>query len=169
MVHLCFGKCGTILDIFWRSDYLSILVLLPKFLVGWTWRIRRLHLCRGVRPPTILTIEFFDMTLSHLIVSLVLQLWPKWCTRWMSLHPSLHWPRMVVLFRVPSMGKIELFKLLLNITIDDKVTCSRGVMVKVMDCGVVISEFEFLARNYVHFQSNTHGKGTNPFILQAMG
>ena len=42
----------------------------------------------------------------------------------------------------------------------------RGAMVKTMDCGIVISEFE---RYYLHFQVNTLGKGMNPLILPAMG
>ena len=40
--------------------------------------------------------------------------------------------------------------------------CHRGVMVKAMDCGIVVSEF-------VHFRTNTLGKGMNPLILPAMG
>ena len=45
----------------------------------------------------------------------------------------------------------------------------RGVMVKVMDCGIVVSEFELQSRYYVHFRANTLGKGMNPLILPAMG
>ena len=40
--------------------------------------------------------------------------------------------------------------------------CPSGVMVKALDCGIVISEFELLYRNYVHFRINT-------LILPAMG
>ena len=47
--------------------------------------------------------------------------------------------------------------------------CSRGVMVKAMDCGIVVSEFVFQSRYYVHFRANTLGKGMNPLILPAMG
>ena len=47
--------------------------------------------------------------------------------------------------------------------------CPRGVMVKVMDCGIVISEFELQSRYYVHFRTNTLGKGMNPLILPAIG
>ena len=47
--------------------------------------------------------------------------------------------------------------------------CPHGVMVKAMDCGIVVSEFEFQSRYYVHFQANTLGKGMNPLILPAMG
>ena len=42
-------------------------------------------------------------------------------------------------------------------------------MVKAMDCGIVISEFELQSRYYVHFQANTLGKGMNLHILPAMG
>ena len=45
----------------------------------------------------------------------------------------------------------------------------RGVMVKAMDCGIVVSEFELEFHYYVPFQSNTVGKGMNPLILPAMG
>ena len=47
--------------------------------------------------------------------------------------------------------------------------CPRGEMVKAMDCRMVVSEFVLQSRNYVHFRANTHGKGTNPLILPAMG
>ena len=42
-------------------------------------------------------------------------------------------------------------------------------MVKAMDCGIGVSEFEFQLHYYVHFQTNTLGKGMNPLILPAMG
>ena len=44
--------------------------------------------------------------------------------------------------------------------------CPRGVMVKVMDCGIVVREFVLQSRYYVHFRANTLGKGMN---LPAMG
>ena len=44
--------------------------------------------------------------------------------------------------------------------------CHRGVMVKAMDCGIVFSEFELLSRYYVHFRTNTLGKGTDPLSSQ---
>ena len=47
--------------------------------------------------------------------------------------------------------------------------CPHGVMVKVMDCGIVVSELVFQSRYYVHFWTNTLGKGMNPLILPAMG
>ena len=47
--------------------------------------------------------------------------------------------------------------------------CPRSVMVKVMDCGIVVSEFVLQSRHYVHLRAHTLRKGMNPFILLAMG
>ena len=47
--------------------------------------------------------------------------------------------------------------------------CSCGVMVKTMDCGIVVNEFVFQSRYYVHFRANTLGNGMNPLILLGMG
>ena len=47
--------------------------------------------------------------------------------------------------------------------------CPCGIMVKAMNCGIVVSEFVLQSRYYVHFQANTLGKGMNPLILSAMG
>ena len=44
-----------------------------------------------------------------------------------------------------------------------------GVMVKAMDCGIVVSKFVLQSHYYVHFPANNFGKGMNPLILQAMG
>ena len=44
----------------------------------------------------------------------------------------------------------------------------HGVMVKAMDCGIIVSEFVLQLRYYVHFRANTLGKGMNPLILPAM-
>ena len=46
---------------------------------------------------------------------------------------------------------------------------NRGIMAKVLDCGAEVSEFELQSRNYVHFRTNTFGKGMNPFILPSVG
>ena len=40
--------------------------------------------------------------------------------------------------------------------------CPCGVMVKAMDSGIVVCEFELQSRYYVHFQTNTLGKGIEP-------
>ena len=47
--------------------------------------------------------------------------------------------------------------------------CPRGVMVKAMDCGIVVREFELQSRYYVHFRANTLAKGMNPLIFPVMG
>ena len=47
--------------------------------------------------------------------------------------------------------------------------CPRGVMGKAMDCEIVVSEFIFQSRDYVHFLANTLGKGMNLLILPAVG
>ena len=47
--------------------------------------------------------------------------------------------------------------------------CPRGVMVKAVDCGIVVREFVLQSRYYIHFRANTLGKGMNPLILPVMG
>ena len=45
----------------------------------------------------------------------------------------------------------------------------RGVMVKAMDYGIVVSDFVLQSRYYNRFRANTLGKGKNILILPAMG
>ena len=47
--------------------------------------------------------------------------------------------------------------------------CPRGVMVKAMVCEIVARKFKLQLRYYIHFWTNTLGKGMNPLILPAMG
>ena len=42
-------------------------------------------------------------------------------------------------------------------------------MVKAMDCGIVVSEFELQSCYYVHFRIYTLKKDVNPLILPAIG
>ena len=42
-------------------------------------------------------------------------------------------------------------------------------MVKAMDSRIVVSKFELQLRYYIHFQTNTLGKGMNPLVFPAMG
>ena len=42
-------------------------------------------------------------------------------------------------------------------------------MVKAMEAGIVVSEFELQSRYYVHIRTNTPGRGMNPLILQTIG
>ena len=45
----------------------------------------------------------------------------------------------------------------------------HGVMVKAMDCRIVVSEFKLQSGYYIHFRTNTLGKGMNLLILPAIG
>ena len=45
----------------------------------------------------------------------------------------------------------------------------RGVMVEVMDCGIVVSEFVLQSCYYVHFRASTREKWMNPLIFPVMG
>ena len=47
--------------------------------------------------------------------------------------------------------------------------CPRDVMVKAVDCGIVVREFVLQSRYHVHFRTNTIGKGMNLLILPGMG
>ena len=47
--------------------------------------------------------------------------------------------------------------------------CPHGVMVKAMDCGIVVSEFKLQLHYHVFFRTDTPRKGMNPLILPAMG
>ena len=49
------------------------------------------------------------------------------------------------------------------------VGCLHGVVVKVLDCRIIQSEFKLQSCYYVHFWTNTLGKGMNPLILPSMG
>ena len=40
--------------------------------------------------------------------------------------------------------------------------CPHGIMVKAMDCGIVVSEFELQSCYYTHFRTNTLGKRYEP-------
>ena len=47
--------------------------------------------------------------------------------------------------------------------------CPRGVMVKAMNCGIIVNEFVLQSRYSVHFRANTLGEGINLLIRPAMG
>ena len=44
--------------------------------------------------------------------------------------------------------------------------CPCGIMVKGMDCRIVVSEFVLQSHYYVHFQANTLGKVRTPLSSQ---
>ena len=44
-----------------------------------------------------------------------------------------------------------------------------GVMAKVLDCSLIVREFELQLRYYVYFPTNTLEKGMKPLILSPIG
>ena len=42
-------------------------------------------------------------------------------------------------------------------------------MIKTMNNGIVVNEFELQSRYYIHFSTNTLEKGMSPLILLSMG
>ena len=47
--------------------------------------------------------------------------------------------------------------------------CPCGVVIKALDCGIVVSKFKLQLHYYIHFQTNNLEKGMKPLILPAMG
>ena len=47
---------------------------------------------------------------------------------------------------------------------DSTHTCTCGIMANVLDCDIVVSEFELQSHYYRHYQANIFGKGTNFLI-----
>ena len=70
---------------------------------------------------------------------------------------------------MPSYTTMFLFESFVFFLIKDIGVGPRGVIIKAIDWGIVISKFELHSRYYVHFRKNTIGKGMNPLILPAMG
>ena len=62
-----------------------------------------------------------------------------------------------------------LFKLMIISQLKYSRGCPHGLMVKAMDCGIVVSEFVLQSRYYFHFRANILVKGLSPLILPAMG
>ena len=46
---------------------------------------------------------------------------------------------------------------------------SYSQLANVVDCDIIVIEFELRSRYYIHFWTNTIGKGMNSLIPQAMG
>ena len=45
----------------------------------------------------------------------------------------------------------------------------RDVVANVFDCDIVVNEFKFQSRYYVHIQTNTHEKGMKSLISPTRG
>ena len=52
---------------------------------------------------------------------------------------------------------------------NNEVGCFCSVVANVLDCDVVMSEFELQLRYLVHFRTNSLGNGMNPYIILAIG
>ena len=61
--------------------------------------------------------------------------------------------------------KKNLFYLIQNVSKENP----SGVMANGLDNDIVVSEFELQSRFYIHFQTNTLGKGMNSLILSVSG
>ena len=59
-----------------------------------------------------------------------------------------------------SWNHITVYKLLVL----DKGGCPHNVVANMLDCDIVVSEFKLQSCYYIHFQTNTLGKGMNPLI-----
>ena len=81
-------------------------------------------------------------------------------------------PSVLVLYEIQTASSRFRTRIAVSISNDDNLytSCPRGVMVKAMNCGIVVREFVLQSLYYVHFRANTLGKGMDPLILPpAMG
>ena len=102
-----------------------------------------------------------------LLKLLPVKIWSMWIWRRQIRWTSWGWA--VKYFQTNNVNVTDLFCLILVCVQVNSGGCPRGVMVKAMDCGIVVREFVHQLRYYVHFRVNTLGKDMNPLILPAMG
>ena len=76
--------------------------------IGWGYRIHRLHLCRGLRPPPHNECPRYDTTESDGEASVMQELWEMRSTPLLPSLPGPLWHGVVSPNRVLSMGQIEL-------------------------------------------------------------
>ena len=68
------------------------------------------------------------------------------------------------------MGRLETMSVqILYIRYEDLLGSLRGAVANVLDCDILISEFEQQTLYYVHFRANIFGKGINSVISSVMG
>ena len=65
--------------------------------------------------------------------------------------------------------RIVLKKIFKSLEINMGSECPSGGMVKMLNCGIIVSKFKLQSHYYVTFQTNTLRKRMNPLILPAMG
>ena len=56
-----------------------------------------------------------------------------------------------------------------NQDLNEKWNSLHGIMVKLLECGIVVRKFEPHSRYDVHFMTYTIENGMSPVILQPMG
>ena len=78
--------------------------MIKTCLVGWSYRIYRLHLCREVRPPPPNECPGYDTKQSDGEVPVILGFWGMRNTPSLPLLPGPLWPSVVAPYRVLSMG-----------------------------------------------------------------
>ena len=139
----------------------------PRYSSYWKWSLRvTLDFCR----PTIYLCEFVfgfrDIANLYLIIEFLERRVLKWKTPWF--YCLLLFEKLLNTSTCYLAKNFFLMYVCMFVYPPEMARCSRGVMVKALDCGIVISEFERQSRYYVHFRTNTLGKGMNPLILPAM-
>ena len=72
-------------------------------------------------------------------------------------------------FHTHTLGKCMVPLIIQSISQIEPGVGPRGVMIKAMDGGIIVSEFGRQSRYYVHFRANILGNGMNPLILPGMG
>ena len=65
--------------------------------------------------------------------------------------------------------RIVSFRVQIEIPYDKRQGIPHNEMAKVLDCELKVSEFALQSRYYVHFQTNTLGKGMNPLMTPDIG
>ena len=63
-----------------------------------------------------------------------------------------------------SLSMFEVLAQKLNISVG----CPHGVMVKAMDCRIIVSNFKFQSHYYIHFWTNILGKSMNSLSSQLL-
>ena len=63
-----------------------------------------------------------------------------------------------------ALDNAEQYNIIRGITFQSKGESRRDVVANLQDCDIVVNEFELQSRYYVHFRTNTLGKGMNPLI-----
>ena len=107
-----------------------------------------------------------QIVLIIIIIMIIIIIWERcgtWSCRWYHLY-------LVCLERSSRAWKKDWRKWKSEVySRSSKPQLGGGEMVKALDCGIVVREFELQSHYYVLFRTNTLGKDMNPLILPSMG